>query len=141
MPRRPKTYVFDSWAIVAFLQAEPGGAKVIELIAEAQEHGIEMLMSVVNAAEVWYIKARRSSASDADTTIRELRQLGIHFIEAGWELAQEAGRFKAKNKMSFADCFAAALAKNRKATLVTGDPEFKQVESEVAITWLTTGKR
>jgi predicted nucleic acid-binding protein len=38
--------------------------------------------------------------------------------------------------MSYADCFAAALAKDRKSDLVTGDKEFKQVEGEVSIRWL-----
>jgi ribonuclease VapC len=38
--------------------------------------------------------------------------------------------------MSFADCFAAALAKRTKAVLLTGDPEFKQVEQEIMIDWL-----
>jgi predicted nucleic acid-binding protein len=38
--------------------------------------------------------------------------------------------------MSYADCFAAALAKSRKAELVTGDKEFKQVESEITVRWL-----
>ncbi|HEY8225573.1 MAG TPA: type II toxin-antitoxin system VapC family toxin [Pyrinomonadaceae bacterium] len=137
MPRRPKAYVFDSWAIVAFLQAEPGGAKVTDLVADAHEHRIPLLMSVVNAGEVWYIKARRSSPADADRAIQELRQLGIHFVEVDWMLAHEAGGFKAKNRMSFADCFAAALAKHRKACLVTGDPEFKQIEQEITITWLS----
>jgi hypothetical protein len=45
--------------------------------------------------------------------------------------------FKATKKMSYADCFAAALAKIRNAELVTGDPEFKVVESELKkIRWL-----
>jgi hypothetical protein len=35
--------------------------------------------------------------------------------------------------MSFADAFAAALSKQRKAHLAT----FKQIEKEVAISWLT----
>jgi predicted nucleic acid-binding protein len=38
--------------------------------------------------------------------------------------------------MSYADCFAAALAKLRKAELVTGDEEFKQVEGEIKIRWI-----
>ena len=38
--------------------------------------------------------------------------------------------------MTSAVCFAAALAKIRKAELVTGDPEFKQVEDEIKIGWL-----
>ena len=66
----------------------------------------------------------------------QCRDLGIEFVDADWNLAKDAGYFKSKNKMSFADCFAAALAKQRKAHLATGDPEFKQVESEIAINWL-----
>ena len=137
MARRPKGYVFDSWAILSYFQNEPTAEMVENIIADAHEYDIPIFMSVVNAAEVWYIKARRSSPPNADTAIRELRQLGIHFVDAHWELAQEAGRFKAKNRMSFADCFAAALAKNRRASLVTGAREFKHVESEVTISWLT----
>ena len=136
MPRKPEAYVLDSWAIMSYFQGEPAAEKVEALITAAHDNKIPLLMSVVNAAEVWYIKARRSSASDADTAMGELRQLGIHFVEVTWELAHEAGRFKAKNRMSLADCFAAALAKHRKASLVTGDREFKQVGKEIAITWL-----
>lgn len=38
--------------------------------------------------------------------------------------------------MSYADCFAAALAKLRKAALVTGDKDFKQVEDEIKVHWV-----
>ena len=41
--------------------------------------------------------------------------------------------------MSFADCFAAALAQRSKAELVTGDSEFKQVEDDIRIDWLKNG--
>ena len=39
--------------------------------------------------------------------------LGIELIEADWSLARMAGAFKARHRMSYADCFAAALAKDR----------------------------
>jgi predicted nucleic acid-binding protein len=136
MPRRPKIIVLDSWAIMSYLQGEPSAEKVADIIADAHEDHIPLLMSVVNAGEVWYIIARRTSETEADRSIRELKQLGIEFVDAGWEVAHEAGRFKAKHRMSFADCFAAALAKQRKANLVTGDKEFKQVEADVTINWL-----
>lgn len=51
-----------------------------------------------------------------------------------WWLAFDG--FKVKGNISFADCFAAAVAENKKATLVTGDPEFKQLENELSIAWL-----
>jgi predicted nucleic acid-binding protein len=38
--------------------------------------------------------------------------------------------------MSLADAFAAALARETKAELVTGDPEFKPLEKEIKIHWL-----
>ena len=128
--------VLDSWATIAYLEDEASAERVADIIADAHEEEIPLLMSVVNAGEVWYIIARQSSVADADASINQLRDLGIEFVDADWNLAKDAGYFKSKNKMSFADCFAAALAKQRKAHLATGDPEFKQVESEIAINWL-----
>ena len=136
MAKKPKAIVLDSWAVIAYLEDEASAEKVADIIADAHEEDIPLLMSVVNAGEVWYIVAREASASDADASIKQLRDLGIEFIYADWELAKGAGYFKSRNKMSFADCFAAALAKLRKAHLITGDPEFKQIESEVSIEWL-----
>lgn len=140
MPRKPKAIVLDSWAIIAYLEGEPAAERVADQIADAHEEEIPLFMSVVNAGEVWYIIARETSAGDADRSITELRQLGIKFVDADWTLAREAGGFKSKHKMSFADCFAAALAKQKKALLLTGDPEFKQIEKEVSITWLSNAK-
>ena len=136
MPRKPKAYVLDSWAVLSYFHGEPAGEKVENLIADARDEGIPLFISVVNAAKVWYITARRRSDADADSGIHILREFGIHFVEADWTLAKEAGRLKAKNRMSFADCFAAALAKQKKASLITGDREFRQVESEMNILWL-----
>lgn len=136
MPRKPKTIVLDSWAIISYLQDEPSAEKVADMIADAHEEAVPLLMSVVNAGEVWYIIARRTSEADADRSLRQLKQLGIEMVDADWDIAHQAGRFKAKHKMSFADCFAAALAKQKNALLLTGDREFKQVEAEITINWL-----
>ena len=136
MPKRPKALVLDSWAVIAYLEDEAAAERVADMIADANEDGIPLLMSVVNAGEVWYIIAREASTSEADSSIKQLRDLGVQFIDADWEMARAAGYFKSKNRMSFADCFAAALAKQRKAQLATGDPEFKQVETEISIEWL-----
>jgi ribonuclease VapC len=136
MARKPKALVLDSWSILAFLEDEPAGQQVAEMIADAHESGMPVMMTVVNAGEIWYITARKTSEEDADRTLLELAQLGVQFHDADCKLAREAARFKAKGKMSFADCFAAALAKEQKADLVTGDAEFKQVEGEIRVGWL-----
>ena len=136
MARKPRAIVLDSWAVMAYLEDEATAEKVADIMADAHEEKIPLLMTVVNAGEVWYILARETSIAEADASVRQLRQLGIAFVDADWDLAHEAGGFKAKHKMSFADCFAAALAKQRKAHLITGDQEFKHVEGEVTIGWL-----
>mgnify|MGYP001617879575 CR=1 FL=1 len=136
MSRRPKAIVLDSWAVMAYLEDESSAQKVADLIGDAHEHGIPLLMSVVNAGEVWYILAREVSEAEADKAVSGLRQLGVEFADVDWELARLAGMFKAKHRMSFADCFAAALAVQRKAELVTGDNEFKQVAEKIRVLWV-----
>ncbi len=136
MPRKPRAIVLDSWAIMSYLGGEPSAEKVADIMADAHEEDVPLLMTVVNAGEVWYILAREVSVAEADSSIRQLRQLGIGFIDADWDLAHEAAGFKSKHKMSFADCFAAALAKQKKAHLITGDQEFRQVEQDVIVDWL-----
>src|SRR5437588_9459320 len=136
MPKKPKAIVLDSCAVIAYLEDEPAAERVADIISDAHEQGIPLFMTVVNAGEVWYIVAREASASDAEASIKQLRDLGIEFVDADWDLAKDAGQFKSKNKMSFADCFAAALAKQRKAHLATGDREFRQIENEINVTWL-----
>lgn len=136
MSRKPKAFVLDSWSVMAYLEDEPAGQQVADIIADAHESGVPIMMTVVNAGEVWYIIARETSQADADQSISELKQLGIAFVDADWELARQAAIFKSKHKMSLADCFAAALARGRKADLVTGDQEFKQVEEQVKVLWL-----
>lgn len=136
MARKPRTIVLDSWAVLAYLEDEKSGQAVAELLSEAGEQGTPVRMSVVNAGEVWYILAREVSEAEADKAIRDFRQLGIEFMAVEWELARVAGSFKVRYRMSFADCFAAALAKSHKAELITGDKEFKQVESEVQVRWV-----
>jgi predicted nucleic acid-binding protein len=136
MPRKPKSIVLDSWAVIAYLEGEPAAKRVADHITDAHEENIPLFMSVINAGEVWYIIAREASVSDADRSITELRHLGIEFVDADWTAAHEAGGFKSKYKMSFADCFAAALTKQKKALLLTGDSEFKQIEPQITIDWL-----
>ncbi|HEV8132526.1 MAG TPA: type II toxin-antitoxin system VapC family toxin [Acidobacteriota bacterium] len=136
MPRRPKAIVLDSWSIIAYLEDESAGPKIADIMADAHDNSTPLLMTVVNAGEVWYLVARAASDAEADRTISELEQLGIEFVNADWKLAREAANFKSRYRMSFADCFAGALAKQRQAQLVTGDPEFKQAGSEIRIAWV-----
>jgi len=130
------TKVLDSYALMAFFEDEPGADVVRGLILKAEESGVNLLMSVVNLGEVWYSIARTNSTETADQYIHEIEGMAIEIVDADWQLTHQAAAFKVNGNISYADCFAASLAKNRKAELVTGDKEFKPLEGEIKIAWI-----
>jgi len=130
--------VLDSWALIAFFEDEPAANDVEKLLNQAAAEKYQLLMSAVNWGEVYYSTMRTVSQDAAEQKAREIAALPIDIIGVSDDLAlvRQAAIFKAKHKMAYADCFAAALAKLRNAEVVTGDPEFKQVEAEVKVAWL-----
>lgn len=130
------TKVLDSYALMAFFEDEPGADFVRGLIHKAVENDTSLLMTVVNLGEIWYSIARNNSPEIADQYIHEIKGLGIEIVDADWNLTRQAAAFKANGNISYADCFAAALAKLKKAELVTGDKEFKALEGEVKVAWV-----
>lgn len=132
----PANAVLDSWAAIAYLEDEPAAPRVEEIIIKANSLGWLLIMSMVNLGEVWYNFARKASEAKADQVVADLKELDIEFIDAGWQITRLAARFKSKYRIAYADCFAAALAKIKDAELITGDPEFKQLEGEIRIHWI-----
>jgi ribonuclease VapC len=128
--------VLDSYSIIAYIEAEKGKDTMIEVFRSARDSGRTCLLSVVNWGEVYYITLREAGRERAHQVAHVISTLPIRIVEADLELTQQAAIFKANKKMSYADCFAAALAKQRRVELVTGDKEFKQIEEEVKVMWL-----
>ena len=128
--------VMDAYALLCYLNKESGWEQVQELLSNAAEKGKNLLMSAVNWGEVCYIIKRNYSSEDADSIMRLIDTFPIDLIPADKQQATQAAQFKAGAKMSYADCFAAALAKTKKAELITGDKEFKVVENKIKIKWL-----
>jgi len=130
-------YVLDTSAVMAFLQYEPGRDRVGRLLEDAEAGRAAVNIASVNAAEVLYTLWRRVGEESARLVIDDLLLIGIQFHDADLSLSLRAGALKAEYPMSLADCYAAALAQQLDATVVTGDPEFKCVEEVVRIEWLS----
>ena len=128
--------VLDSYALMAFFEDEQGADFVRGLIQKAVESDTNLLMSVVNLGEVWYSIARTNSPETADQYVHEIKGMAIEIVDVDWTLTRQAAAFKVNGNISYGDCFAAALAKNRKAELVTGDKEFKVMQDEIKISWV-----
>ena len=132
------TKVLDSWALIAFLEDEPAADAVEKLLAQASAEKHKLLLSVVNWGEIYYNTMRQVSQEAAEQQARALATLPIDIVGVGDDLAlaRQAAIYKATHRMSYADCFGAALAKMRNVEFVTGDPEFKEVEKEIKVVWL-----
>ena len=128
--------ILDSYAILSLLQNETGADKVSELLEKASNDEEKLYMNWINIGEVYYQIIRREGKKIADETLTELQLLPITFVSVADELVLSAAEAKAKYPIAFADCFVIATAKEKKAVIVTGDPEFKEVESEVKIEWI-----
>lgn len=131
-----KGYVLDSYGLLAYFNRETGYESMIEHFEKATGSTQNLLLSVVNWGEVFYIVYREYSPSKAQEIAGVIDTLPIDIILVDLELTRQAALFKATHKMSYADCFAAALAKLRRAELITGDKEFEQLEHEIKINWL-----
>jgi ribonuclease VapC len=128
--------VLDSYSLLAYIEGEAGAETMIEIFRVARDSGRSLLLSVVNWGEVYYITMREAGHERADEVAHLISTLPIQIVPADLDLTRQAAELKSKHRMSYADCFAAALAKSRKAELVTGDRDFRQVEREVKILWL-----
>ena len=128
--------VLDSFALIAYFRGEPAGVVVKELLQKASKADKPVHMTEVNYAEAKYMIVRKDGADAWAEAARVLVALPIEFHPAGRELAEAAANFTARFSLSLADAFAAALAKQLKAELVTGDMEFKAMEKEIKIAWL-----
>jgi ribonuclease VapC len=121
---------------LALLRDEPGAEIVAGLLERAGQQNRSVHMTEVNYAEVQYTIRRKDGETVWASIAGQLLAAPIEFHAADRRLADVAAGFKARFKISLAAAFAAALAKERKAELVTGDPEFRALEKEIKIRWL-----
>ncbi len=128
--------VLDSFALLAFLRGEDADGKVRALLEKAALRNQPLHMTEVNYAEVKYIVLRKEGLKRWSEISAELPALPLEFHPITRPLADVAADFKSRHKLSLADAFAAALAKEKKAELVTGDPEFKALGKEMKIGWI-----
>ena len=132
-----KPTVFDASALLAMFFGEPGMEKMRELFHKASEADRPVYISAVNWAEVLYRMQRKQGKAGYDTARQFEQTTPLDAVPVDRELAETAAQLKAAHGLGLADAFAAALAKSKKAELVTADTEFKPLEKEIKIKWMT----
>lgn len=131
-----KTTVLDASALLAMFFGQPGMEQVRDLFHKAAEADKPLLISAVNWAEVLYKLQSKHGKEGLETARHFERTMPLEVVPLDRDLAEAAASLKAEHDLGLADAFAAALAKNKKAELVTADTEFKALEKEIKINWL-----
>ena len=129
-----RRYVLDANALIGFFEGRRRTAdKVRQLLGEALRQDLPLLMSAVNWGEVFYMVWRRHGEQKAHETETRLQRMPIAVTVVDQERASRAGALKEKHGLGYADAFAAELAIERDAWLVTADPEFAKVGKALSV--------
>jgi PIN domain nuclease of toxin-antitoxin system len=131
-----KTMVLDASALLALFFDEPGAEKVEHLIQQAVDSDKPLIIASVNWAEVLYRMQRKNGAQGLAGAREFARTMPLDIAPLDRDLAEAAASLKVDHDLGLADAFAVALAKSKKAELVTADLEFKPLEKEIKINWL-----
>ena len=131
-----KSYVIDSFAMIAFFEDEPGAEKVADVLNALMKQKAKAFMSMINWGEVYYNTMRVQGINKAEEVIGQIKKYPIQLVSVDQGLTYKAAKLRGEHKIAYADCFAAALSSKLKAPVITGDPEFKKLEPEISIQWI-----
>ncbi len=137
MPRKPKPYIFDSWSLIAYLDGGDIGGIVANLIGDAQENRSPLYMTVLDAVDIWEIIARTTSADEATKCVDEFTKLGFEILDITWAIARAAAVIRMNYKIDLKRSLSVAYTKHLKAELVTGDVQYKKINDEIKIRWVS----
>jgi ribonuclease VapC len=130
-------FVLDSFAILVLLERQNGWEDVNLLIGEAIDRGGRLYLSALNYGEIRYTVLRRFGRDSLQRSIEVLQSLPVEIVIPQLNDVEAAAELKAQHRCSYADCFAATLGLKLDIPVVTGDPEFKSLESAgLKVRWL-----
>jgi predicted nucleic acid-binding protein len=131
-----RSYVLDANPVLDLLQGGRGGQRVKQLLVEALQPGTTISMSVLNLGEVFYVLWQQRGEEAARKALASLSGLSIELVNVDLAQSFEAAEIKARHKIPYVDCIAAALAMQRQAVLVTSDRDFEKLGHRLRVLWI-----
>jgi ribonuclease VapC len=131
-----RNFVLDSFALLAYLEDEPGAEKVERLLGQAEKSKNDLVMSIVNWGEVYYSLYRSKGVATAEDALLIIDQLPITLVDVKRDFMYVVAQIKARHSIALGDCFAAALAIEQGMPIITGDKEFEKLGDQIDIEWL-----
>ena len=131
-----KKYVLDANAVLDYVDDRSGAERTKRLLIAAQKQEVFLFMSLVNWGEVVYASWQAHGEEAARSLISDLSRLPIQSLPIDQDCALKAAELKARHKIPYADCFAAATVILRQAILVTADRDFEKLGRTIRVLWL-----
>ena len=129
--------VFDAFPFLVLVRRQNGWQIVQDTVDNAADHNERHLVSLINLGEAYYMLLREEGEEIAERFLAGVMASAFEIVIPSFEQMKRAGHFKARGGLSYADAYAAALAEEHHVPILTGDPEFKDVEKHgIDIDWL-----
>jgi ribonuclease VapC len=114
---------------------QPTAGAVAALLAESEAGTARLLMSAINAGEVYYFLLKHHGENLAQSWRKSLHTLPVTVEMPTADDIWDAAWLKGKFRIAYADAFAAALALKHRCPVVTGDPELRSIPG-LELDWL-----
>ncbi|HWR90745.1 MAG TPA: type II toxin-antitoxin system VapC family toxin [Dissulfurispiraceae bacterium] len=132
-----KTYILDSYALLCLFDRKRKAEKeaVKKYLDDAEKGIIKIYMSKINEGEVFYKLYKYLGSPIAEGFREDLKRglFPLSVVSVNDRRVEEASVIKAKYSVSYADAFCIELAKDMGLPVITGDPEFGNVENVVTV--------
>jgi predicted nucleic acid-binding protein len=133
--------VVDAFPLLVLIRKQNGWEWVRDIVDEATDGGFPHLVSLINLGEVYYMMLREYGEELAQKMLEGILDSSFEIMIPTFEHMKQAAKWKAGGGLSYADCYAAALAFERGIPLLTGDKEFSILETKgVSVEWLPANR-
>ena len=120
----------------AYLEGDLRPQQVRQVLRRARNKTVRVLFSLISYGECLYVTESAQGSRHSQRAAGIIDQLAVRVIPLDRSMLFAATHINATYPVSYADAFTIAVAKGAGAQVMTGDCEFKSVESEVSVLWL-----
>ena len=133
-------FIVDSWPVLEWIyRKEPATARFRGRLEAAERGELRLLVSRINSPRSSFPNvAIKKRLGEFVGEAPDLASLPWQVISVDDALVDEGREAQVELSISFADCFAAALAQRYNAPVMTGDPDFKKLAERgvVLVEWI-----
>ena len=126
-----EVFILDTSALLAYIEDEDGAEYAEDLLIKAERNEISIYIAFVSLTEVMYITLQEKDEGTAQARVDLIKSLSCTIEESSESLNFSAARLKAKNRISLADAYIAALCQKQNGILVHKDPEFEKLSPAI----------